>query len=308
MDALTKKQMQYLQALKYWKKRGEIPKWDLKGRYGITSEDVAQIKALLGKQKTAKVPGQSFPSATFKKDSRVKAGLSTEASLPPNRGMFMPSSGGAFYEEARGKAEDILDSRDFTEPPEHPSYYPSSLSPYETSSTAYASAPLETEERLREVYQKGDRRPRRSDRTNEYLIDYCLAPPNPSQARMERYEAHSSKPMSRETQMDFTDKTVRPTLPQNPKKEINTSFYRGIPFMGPGSGMRDAGIETDLRYGLSSRLADGRGDGNPHDHYFQFVGEDVQDPEHVVMPFPRGGENTRLQNKSHARPMQRAIF
>jgi len=37
---------------------------------------------------------------------------------------------------------------------------------------------------------------------------------------------------------------------------------------------------------------------NPIDHYFNYMSDEKQRPEHIVLPFPRGGYDTRHLNKS----------
>lgn len=38
---------------------------------------------------------------------------------------------------------------------------------------------------------------------------------------------------------------------------------------------------------------------NPFEHYFSYIDPELQHPDHVVLPIPRGGNNARFQNKNY---------
>lgn len=115
--------------------------------------------------------------------------------------------------------------------------------------------------------------------------------------------------------MDTESKLYVPTLNDNGKKYHNTSRYQSIPYMGSKTGLKDVMTESNLRKGENMSggytlggKAKSHGYSNPVDHYFDFISSDIQDPRNVVLPFPRGGEDTRHYNHSVARPYNREIM
>jgi|SaaInlStandDraft_3_1057020.scaffolds.fasta_scaffold06302_6 hypothetical protein len=81
-------------------------------------------------------------------------------------------------------------------------------------------------------------------------------------------------------------------------KYFNTSYYQPVPYMGQGTGIGDADFETAMMRGQAIKFDERTKDGvSLTSHYFDYIEEDIQNPDHIVMPFPRGGNNTRLSNK-----------
>ena len=64
--------------------------------------------------------------------------------------------------------------------------------------------------------------------------------------------------------------------------------------------LKNIDIESDFKKGLPSRafINDKRNKkyDNPIEHYFSYIGNDIQDPDHVVMAYP---QSTRMSNKQH---------
>jgi hypothetical protein len=75
-----------------------------------------------------------------------------------------------------------------------------------------------------------------------------------------------------------------------------------MPFMGHGNGIRNAELECDMQQGLPTRLFTQKfktnGYTNPVEHFYDYISDDIQQVDHVVMDLPRGGISTRLDNKS----------
>jgi hypothetical protein len=109
-------------------------------------------------------------------------------------------------------------------------------------------------------------------------------------------------------EMDYESKKVIPTMNSKEKKYINTSNYQNIPIMKK-EGLRDICLENTIRK-LPSKDTKRKSYGysNPAEHYFDYITDDSQKPEHVVLPFPRGGSATRQTNKTTARPYKRDIY
>lgn len=108
---------------------------------------------------------------------------------------------------------------------------------------------------------------------------------------------------SKHTSPEFTDVDNNYKLIKKNNYNKADSYNNKIPYLGYKRNNRNIDIETDIQQGLPSRLftqkAKTHGYINPHEHYFDYISPDIQDPEHVVLPFPRGGFNTRLQNKQN---------
>jgi hypothetical protein len=78
-----------------------------------------------------------------------------------------------------------------------------------------------------------------------------------------------------------------------PKEKTNTEICGYIP--APHSG-------NFVFYAEPPKYIDQRSKSlgyiNPIDHYFNYMSDEKQSPEHIVLPFPRGGYDTRHLNKS----------
>jgi hypothetical protein len=104
------------------------------------------------------------------------------------------------------------------------------------------------------------------------------------------------------TNMDTKHKIIIPSAKYNSKKDINTSSYKSVPYMGYGEGKQNIDVSTSIRDGLPTRSFTEKfktnGYGNPAEHFFQYINPNIQDPKHVVFPYHQCGESTRLNNKS----------
>lgn len=136
------------------------------------------------------------------------------------------------------------------------------------------------------------------------------------------------------SEMDNETKRIKPSLNSRGKSYHNTSRYQSVPYMGSKTGLKDISIESELRSGdmnpqykinndwtrkrdnesnlknnsFVNSKAKTVGYDNPVEHYFDYISNDIQDPNHVVLPFPRGGIDTRQDNHSVAKPYTRQIM
>jgi hypothetical protein len=84
--------------------------------------------------------------------------------------------------------------------------------------------------------------------------------------------------------------------------EKNTGFYYTNKDIGAGRGFGNLVISNDMRKGDPSRydtkefkeVKEGQ---QFFDYQFQYLDRNFQDPSHIVMEIPRGGESTRKQNQ-----------
>jgi hypothetical protein len=90
----------------------------------------------------------------------------------------------------------------------------------------------------------------------------------------------------------------------NGKKNIMDSmgFYYNNINKGPGRGFGNLNIATDIRNGDSSRSNTKNFKKQQEslqllDFQFSYLDKNFQDPQHIVMPIPRGGESTRTKHQ-----------
>lgn len=114
---------------------------------------------------------------------------------------------------------------------------------------------------------------------------------------------------SEKSDMDVRLKTVTPHVSSRSRKELNTQDYYITPFFGNNADNYtketaegfDAEVETAMIHGMPSKTRRSYGYRNPAEHYFDYLDDDFQNPDSSVLPFPRGGESSRLDNKKLAR-------
>ena len=115
---------------------------------------------------------------------------------------------------------------------------------------------------------------------------------------MQSYGNECNEPYyERPSEMDTDFKMVIPNIKSNGKKSINSSSYRAVPYAGRSAGIRDIGIESDVKYSASTRGGKSIGYPNPTEHYYDYISKDLQDPRNVVND---RGISTRLVNKKVA--------
>ena len=83
---------------------------------------------------------------------------------------------------------------------------------------------------------------------------------------------------------------------ENLEKIMNTNHLVNNSMLSP----KNIDVENDFKKGLPSRsyINDKRNKDydNPIEHYFSYIDNDIQDPDHVVMEYPKP---TRMSNKQH---------
>jgi hypothetical protein len=80
----------------------------------------------------------------------------------------------------------------------------------------------------------------------------------------------------------------------------NFNFYYTNKDQAPGRGFGNLNISNSIRNGDQSRLQTKNYKKQQEstqlfDYQFQYLNKNYQDPNHIVMPIPRGGESTRKQ-------------
>jgi hypothetical protein len=107
---------------------------------------------------------------------------------------------------------------------------------------------------------------------------------------------------------DYEHKINIPNISSNGKKNIDTSAYKSMPYMGSSGQIRNISDETQLLCGMPERATKSYGYTNPFENQFQYISSDIQSADHTVLPFPRGGYGTRQYNKESFTQHKREIF
>ena len=133
--------------------------------------------------------------------------------------------------------------------------------------------------------------------------------------KLDSYRDHTNTIYQYSADMDIENKISIPSINSNNKKYLNTSNYQAVPLRGNGvnliGGTRDVDTENYLMKGLPERDAKFKSLGYPNysDHSFQYISNDIQDPNHTVLPFARGGINSRNENNfKKAKQYTREIY
>jgi len=79
---------------------------------------------------------------------------------------------------------------------------------------------------------------------------------------------------------------------------MNINFYYNNSNIGPGKGFGNLDVSNHIYYSNSSRkdnkeFKENREGCQAFDYQFQYLDKNFQDPNHIVMPIPRGGVSTR---------------
>lgn len=225
---------------------------------------------------------QHFPSRTFRDDDiRVQKiqKLKTDKT-PINRGMFVPDhSDGRFFEDPVDDSIQILDARDFKDT--------KTGEGWKLDQSRYNPA----------IDPKIDSgRPDRNKYTSQYRID-----PLKEQKKCASYGTYATPNFSGISDMDTDLKIVIPTVASNSKRDLSTYDYKMNSYMTEQKPIRDAEFETTLLRGMPIHTKKSYGYRNPEEHYYEYIDDDFQNADNTVLPFPRGGEGTRHNNKKTAK-------
>ena len=109
--------------------------------------------------------------------------------------------------------------------------------------------------------------------------------------------------MSNYATFDLNDNTPTSlTINNTTTNHTNDNFYYTNKNIGAGRGFGNLEVSNEIRYGDASRAntkeyKEEKESKQIFEYQFQYLDKNFQDPEHIVMPIPRGGEITRKQNQ-----------
>ena len=118
---------------------------------------------------------------------------------------------------------------------------------------------------------------------------------------MTRYGNDPIPDIQMSSEMDIDNKVVIPNMKNNSGKELGNNNYRFETYFA--NNPRDNDLESELLRGMPTYRTQNRSYGyrNPEEHYFEYIDADFQNPINSVMDFDRGGESTRIENKTIAK-------
>lgn len=95
----------------------------------------------------------------------------------------------------------------------------------------------------------------------------------------------------------------------NEDTSTNINFYYTNKDGGAGRGFGNLNISNDIRNGNDTRkytkeYKEKQESEQLFDYQFQYLNKNFQDPSHLVMPIPRGGNTTRKQNQLSVNTMR----
>lgn len=122
---------------------------------------------------------------------------------------------------------------------------------------------------------------------------------------LDTYRKFNHNTCQRVSEMDTDLKIVIPNVTCNGKKSLNSSSYRSVPCVGRAEGIRNIDDECEMKNSMPTRGSKSYGYSNPVEHYYDYISDDIQDPDHVVF---NPGIATRLDNHKVARPYKREIL
>lgn len=98
------------------------------------------------------------------------------------------------------------------------------------------------------------------------------------------------------------DATLKVNIPNSRARctkdeNLNHSYYKAVPYMGQGSGRGDIDLDSVVKFGESQRGSKQKKVGGITIDRFEQLPWDLQCVDHVVLPFPRGGYDTRHIDK-----------
>jgi len=327
---------EYITKKETYKKYNIKPVISLELEFGITAKDKEQIKMIkksggqLFEDPTNQIYHENISNASLNSNNLLDSQFSSEGFLTDNikdkkfEKMFQK------YDKIKQKDEtrreqilknqdkqqfagwldnnnnDIIDSRffsaDFT-----PSRYTDDKFNEETKleNKKYINKPAITVERTFK------------NNTNDYRSPYSLTHKNQIHngdivnnnthindvdniiGNYESYRKQINPKFQNTMDFDFEHKRSIPSVSSNGKKNLNSSSYKTMPFMGYDTDAKNVNDETQLLQGMPVRTHKSYGYNNSFENQFQYISNDIQSPDNTVMTFPRGGHGTRQYNREN---------
>lgn len=257
--------------------------------------------------------------------------------VPVNRGMFAPDRSGRYYEDVVKEESKIMDSRDFPEyvydgtgfnlnetrfnPRIDPRIEPGDMEKHSKYDSQFRIPPdpykreVDRDPRNKYIITDLSKKQRREHEHGKNIVpkqdkmfsdydsmngykDYNLIDLDEKLSPQTRYGDDLVPTYSTASEMDLDNKLVIPNMASKSKKDLGIGNYRFETYYSRGN-TRDTTLENDLVRGMPSSRPHNRSYGyrNPAENYYDYIDEDFQSAD-TVEPWTRGGDATRLDNKS----------
>jgi hypothetical protein len=317
---------EYWKKINYYKNNNIAPSSNLEKEFSITDEDRIKLKMFIGNniqfptsQEAYNVPDNSgfqIKYEDYKKDpryERLQQKLQRDKNANSSKYSYGKGPDICRYKNSMNSTSENTDEQYFKE--EEKNHFLDTISPYNSDYAlnvrhngprVYDSAPPKIQFNQYLPYkQHGDSRDLPHDNNLDCIID-----------KLATFRNNTNVIGQYPKEMDH-----QVNIKGQAKNNLNvydteiTKSYQAVPLRGKGvnaiGGTRDVDNENCLIKGLPERNAKFKSLGYPNysDHSFQFISEDIQDPNHVVLPFPRGGVPSRSENNyRRAKPYNRDVY
>ncbi len=307
---------EYLKKKSLYKKNGITSCISLEQEFLITDIDIQNMKRFLSGKKdiyskkndtpdrknNAHNTKNMFPSAEFRNSDKRQLNINNRIKNTTkeivNRGMFVPDTDEKYYTHDTNHSYKLLDSRNLTD-----NLIPRSNDTPHHSRTYNVAPEIDYKDTFHyesrchpEVSTVHTQHNKKHNHEVSQLI-----------GTMDTYKRTPVNNVNELAELDTEYKVVIPKNSIKSKRDLNCleNQYQSIPFMGQSFDLRNTDIESDMIVGLPSRSFKTYGFRNPQEHYFDYISGEIQEPDHVVLPFERGGISTRLDNKSNIKKVQK---
>lgn len=301
---------EYLQKKKYYQ-QNDIETNDLKNEYAISKDDMVKIRAFLRgedaqnnyHQEFIDISGAQFPSSSFKKDprfDRIKEKQKREKGAKDQRQDYgIISQGYDMYRDDRPFASAV--GNDFNTKNFHPNEWLAS-SKNENEWTPYKTDSNEIREKTKgKAFHKSNTYENPKSSYNSYLSNDTRV--NNDSFTVDNIIGGIDSYKNKVARNPYEFSQNRMGGQSTEKREFENN-YRAVPLMGKG-GQIDSDVDTYMRFGTApSRGGKSLGYPNPMEHYFSYVSNDMQVPEHVVS---NRGIPSRAYNTETARPSRELL-
>ena len=105
-------------------------------------------------------------------------------------------------------------------------------------------------------------------------------------------------------QFDLDTRNSIPAMSMKSRKSEAENLYTGVAEL-TGGPLKNIDYENYIKYGYPTSKSKSLGYENPFENQFQYIDDDIQNPDHVVFDRPT---STRLENRVIARPKKRDIY
>jgi hypothetical protein len=320
---------EYLKKKKYFRDNG-IEIHQLEKEFNITDRDSMRIRAYFrgDKKKSPHTKNgiyqdlidpteADFPSSKFKKDARLdritKKQTREEEAINQRQNYGLMNRGYDMYRNDRPFASAYGD--DFKKSDFHPKQWfeESNRDEFDSRAELFQNSKDSDDNRKNPHMARISKPLKNFSRSNTYTNPksrYNGYLPNESSishdphsidaiiGELDSYRQKVNTPYGRLNEMDLEHKVVLPNGNSNEKRETENN-YRSVPYMS-GAGNRDIDVDTFVRFGATpSRVSKSSGYPNPIEHHFDYISNDIQNPDHVVN---ERGLPSRMFNKETARP------